>query len=59
MSVPYGDVRMEAERALEALCLARLGTLRLVGPTPFLRSDKGLIIQSRRFRQACRDYRLA
>ncbi|MDR4484448.1 MAG: integrase core domain-containing protein [Nitrospirales bacterium] len=26
--------------------------------TPVLRSDNGLIFQSRRFRQACRDYRL-
>ncbi len=49
----------EAERAIEAACLARFGTLRLVGPPPVLRSDNGLIFQSRRFRQACRDYRLA
>ncbi len=28
------------------------------GPDPMLRSDNGLIFQSRRFRQACRDYRL-
>lgn len=48
----------EAERALEAACLARFGTLRPVGPTPLLRSDNGLIFQSRRFRQACREYRL-
>jgi len=47
----------EAERAVEAACLARFGTLRPVG-TPVLRSDNGLIFQSRRFRQACRDYRL-
>ena len=47
----------EAERAVEAACLARLGTLRPVG-APVLRSDNGLIFQSRRFRQACRDYRL-
>ena len=49
----------EAERAIEAACLARFGTLRPVAPTPVLRSDNGLIFQSRRFRQACRDYRLA
>lgn len=48
----------EAERALEEACLARFGTLRPQGPTPSLRSDNGLIFQSRRFRQACRDYRL-
>jgi putative transposase len=48
----------EAERALEAACLARFGTLRPVG-APILRSDNGLIFQSRRFRQACRDYRLS
>jgi putative transposase len=47
----------EAERAIEAACLARFGTLRPVG-APMLRSDNGLIFQSRRFRQACRDYRL-
>ena len=48
----------EAERALEEACLARFGTLRPAGPTPALRSDNGLIFQSRRFRAACRDYRL-
>jgi putative transposase len=48
----------EAERAVEAACLARLGTLRPVGPAPVMRSDNGLIFQSRRFRAACRDYRL-
>lgn len=47
----------EAERAVEAACLQRFGTLRPV-PAPVLRSDNGLIFQSRRFRQACRDYRL-
>lgn len=47
----------EAERAIEVACLARFGTLRPTG-APVLRSDKGLIFQSRRFRQACRDYRL-
>ena len=47
----------EAERAVEAACLQRFGTLRPVG-APVLRSDNGLIFQSRRFRQAGRDYRL-
>jgi putative transposase len=35
-----------------------LGTLRPSGQTPVVRSDNGLIFQSRRFRAACRDYRL-
>lgn len=48
----------EAERALEAACIARFGTLRPDGNTPVVRSDNGLIFQSRRFRAACRDYRL-
>jgi putative transposase len=48
----------EAERALEEACLARFGTLRPEGPTPVVRSDNGLIFQSRRFRAACRDVRL-
>lgn len=48
----------EAERALEEACLGRFGTLRPEGPTPVVRSDNGLIYQSRRFRAACRDYRL-
>lgn len=48
----------EAERALEEACLARFGTLRPAGSTPVVRSDNGLIFQSRRFRAACRDYRL-
>ena len=47
----------EAERAVEAACLQRFATLRPVG-APVLRSDNGLIFQSQRFRQACRDYRL-
>ena len=42
---------------MEAACLQRFGTLRPVG-APVLRSDNDLIFQSRRFRQACRDYRL-
>lgn len=48
----------EAERALEEACLARFGTLRPDGATPVLRSDNGLIFQSRQFRAACKDYRL-
>lgn len=48
----------EAERALESACIARFGTLRPEGPTPVIRSDNGLIFQSRRFREACRLYRL-
>ena len=48
----------EAERALEAACLARFGTIRPTQATPILRSDNGLIFQSRRFRRACGDYRL-
>jgi putative transposase len=48
----------EAERALENACLLRFGTLRPQGPTPTIRSDNGLIFQSKRFRAACRDYRL-
>jgi putative transposase len=48
----------EAERALEAACIERFGTLRPDGVTPVLRSDNGLIFQSRRFRAACKDYRV-
>jgi putative transposase len=47
----------EAERAVEAACLQRFGTLRSAN-APVERSDNGLIFQNRRFRQACRDYRL-
>ncbi len=48
----------EAERALEMACLARFGTLRPAGDVPVIRSDNGLIVQRRRFRDACRLYRL-
>ena len=48
----------EAERAIEEACIRRFGTLRPQGPTPIVRSDNGLIFQSRRFRAACKDYRL-
>lgn len=48
----------EAERTLEEACLYRFGTLRPSGETPVVRSDNGLVFQSRRFRAALRDYRL-
>jgi putative transposase len=48
----------EAERAIEEACIKRFGTLRPQGRAPVVRSDNGLIFQSRRFRSACRDYRL-
>jgi len=48
----------EAVRALEMACLARFGTLRSSGEVPIVRSDNGLIFQSRRFRNACQFYRL-
>ncbi len=48
----------EAERALEEACIRRFGTLRPTGRTPVVRSDNGLVFQSRRFRGACRQYRL-
>lgn len=57
----FGGRRLakEAERAVEAACLNRFGTLRPVGAQILrLRIDSGLIFQSHRFRQACRDYRL-
>jgi putative transposase len=48
----------QAERALEEACLSRFGTVRPLGHTPTIRSDNGLIFTSRRFREACRFYRL-
>ena len=48
----------EAERAIEEACIRRFGTLRPAGSVPVIRSDNGLVFQSRRFRAACRDYRL-
>lgn len=45
----------DAERAVEAACLRRFGTLRPPGPTPTIRCDDALIFQSQRFRAACRD----
>ena len=48
----------EAERAIEEVSIQRFGTLRPEGRTLVVRSDNGLIFQSRRFRAACRQYRL-
>lgn len=49
----------EAERALEDACLNRFGVVRATGSTrPLIRSDNGLIFQSKRFRAACRAYGL-
>jgi len=48
----------EAERALEEACLNRFGTLRSAQYKPVIRSDNGLVFQSRRFREMCRDYGL-
>ena len=48
----------EAERALEAACIERFGTLRPSSPTPVVRSDNGLTFQARRFREAWRHHRL-
>ena len=48
----------EAERAIEEACIRRFGTLRPTVGAPVIRSDNGLIFQSRRFRAACRDYKL-
>ena len=47
----------EAERAVEEACLRRFGTLPPEAAA-ILRSDNGLIFQSRRFRRACRDYQV-
>jgi putative transposase len=44
---------------LESACIERFGTLRPEGTTPVIRSDNGLVFQSIRFREACRDYRLS
>jgi putative transposase len=49
----------EAELALENACLHRFGTLRPALPMPVLRSDNGLVFQSRNFRAVCHDYRLS
>ncbi|MBX3325339.1 MAG: IS3 family transposase [Nitrospira sp.] len=52
-----GSRAKEAERAVEAACLQRFGTLRPV-EAPVLRSDNGRIFRSRQFQQARRAYRL-
>jgi putative transposase len=49
----------EAERALENACLHRFGALRPKQSMPQLRSDNGLVFQSRHFRATCHDYRLS
>lgn len=49
----------EAERALEAACIKRFGVVRIATGGPTIRSDNGLIFQSKRFRAACRFYRLS
>ena len=54
-----------ANRPAGGLSAGRIGrgpsptTLRPTGLTPTVRSDNGLIFQSRRFPRACRDYRLS
>jgi len=49
---------LRGERALEEACIRRFGTLRPSRITPVMRSDNGLVFQSRRFRGACRQYGL-
>ena len=60
--VPIGKGRQRAALrrcgVAEGACIDRFGTLRPDGTAPVIRSDNGLIFQSRRFRAACRDYRL-
>jgi putative transposase len=48
----------EAERVLEAACLKRFVTSRSSEQTVVIRSDNGLAFQGRRFKEACRFYRL-
>jgi len=48
----------EAERALEDACINRFGTTRSKEHKPIIRSDNGLVFQSKRFRDLCRDYGL-
>ena len=45
----------EAVRAIESACIERFGTIYPKGYVPVLRSDNGLIFQSRDFRLACRN----
>jgi len=42
----------EAERAIEAACLTRFGTIRPKKERPVVRSDNGLVFQSRSFRRS-------
>jgi putative transposase len=48
----------EAERAVEEACIKRFGMVRITTGGPIIRSDNGLIFQSKRFREACRFYKL-
>lgn len=48
----------ESEHALEEACIRRFGTLRPDCSSLILRSDKGLIFTSKRFRAAYRHYRV-
>ena len=48
----------EAQRTLEEACIRRFGSLR-PSQGPVIRSDNGLIFQSKRFRDACRLYGLS
>lgn len=48
----------EAVRAVESACIERFGTLHPQGTVPILRSDNGLVFQSRDFRAACANYGL-
>lgn len=48
----------EAVRAIESACIERFGTIHPQGKVPVLRSDNGLVFQSRAFRMACGNYGL-
>jgi len=58
LNLPFGGRAKETEEALEKACLNRLGTLRSAQDKPVIRSDNGLVFQSRRFREMCGDYGL-
>ncbi len=49
---PLRSLAKETEQPVEAFCLARFGTMRLIG-APALPSDNDLIFQSRWFRRPC------
>ena len=49
---PLRSLVKETEQPVEAICLARFGTMRLIS-APALPSDNELIFLSRWFRQAC------